>query len=126
MLHCDLPPHLIPHLTNAYVKQQAAFAKWNEGQKDRPKQVNAALEAHKARVSAASAAGEQQKETITIKPVLKGRKEQPLELHPDSFVRIKAQKIADAAEHPLPVAIGSLVESKATQVVDVEVGHALK
>lgn len=85
--------------------------------------MSAALEAHKARVSAASATAEQQKETITVKPVPKGRKEQPLELHPDNFVRIKAQKIADVATEPAAaVDISSLVDSKATPVVDVEVG----
>lgn len=87
--------------------------------------MSAALEAHKARVSAAGAAGEQQKETVTVKPVPKGRKEQPLELHPDNFVRIKAQKIADVATEPAAAAdISSLVNSKATPVVDVEVGPA--
>ena len=81
------------------------------------------MEAHKARVSAASVAAEQQKESITVKPVPKGRKEQPLELHPDQFVRIKAQKLADVLGEPTAsVDIGSLVDSKATPVVDVEVG----
>ena len=79
------------------------------------------MEAHKVRVSAASVAAEQQKETITVKPVPKGRKEQPLELHPDQFVRIKAQKVADVLREPT-ASVGSLVDSKATPVVDVEVG----
>ena len=101
---------------------QAAYARWNEGQKDRPKQVSAALEAHKARVSAATAAADQQRETTTVKPVPKGKKEQPLELHPDQFVRIKAHKLQDSASKPAAAAnMESLVETKVMPVVDVEV-----
>lgn len=78
---------------------QTAFAKWGEGQKDRPKQANSSMEAHKARLAAAAAAAakQQQAEAVTVKPVKKGEKKQPLELHPDQFVRIKARR-AEAVE----------------------------
>lgn len=99
---------------------QASFAKWNEGQKDRPKQVNAALEAHKARITAATAAAQQQKEAITVKPVAKGKKEQPLELHPDQFVRIKAHKAAGPTS-TTEVSMNEFVEATASPAVDVEV-----
>lgn len=75
---------------------QTAFAKWGEGQKDRPKQAASSMEAHKARAAAAAAASKQQTEAVTVKPVKKGEKKQPLELHPDQFVRIKARKAEDA------------------------------
>lgn len=81
---------------------QAAFAKWNEGQKDRLKQVSTVVDAHKARAAEVNAAMEQHREISTLKPVPKGKKEQPLELHPDDFVTIKAHKIADVAEEPMP------------------------
>lgn len=99
---------------------QASFAKWNEGQKDRPKQVTAALEAHKARVTAATAAAQQQKEALTVKPVAKGKKEQPLELHPDQFVRIKAHKAAGPTS-TTEVSMNEFVEATASPAVDVEV-----
>ena len=54
------------------------------------------MEAHKARAAAAAAASKQQAEAVTLKPVKKGEKKQPLELHPDQFVRIKARKAEDA------------------------------
>ena len=54
------------------------------------------MEAHKARAAAAAAASKQQTEAVTVKPVKKGEKKQPLELHPDQFVRIKARKAEDA------------------------------
>ena len=101
---------------------QAAFAKWTEGQKDRPKQVNAALEAHKARVAAAAAAAQQQTQPLVVKPVPKGKKEQPLELHPDQFVRIKAVQSPGAADAPAD----ALVQETDSPAVDVEVsatGH---
>ena len=82
--------------------------------------MNAALEAHKARVSAATAATDQQKETVTVKPVPKGKKEQPLELHPDQFVRIKAHKPAGSSEQAA-TSMDSLIETKALPAVDVEV-----
>ena len=75
---------------------QTAFAKWGEGQKDRPKQAASSMEAHKARAAAAAAASKQQTEVVIVKPVKKGEKKQPLELHPDQFVRIKARKAEDA------------------------------
>ncbi len=99
---------------------QASFAKWNEGQKDRPKQVNAALEAHKARIAAADAAAQQQKETVTVRPVPKGKKEQPLELHPDQFVRIKAHKTAGDASTSAAM-LADLAEATASPAADVEV-----
>ena len=99
---------------------QASFAKWNEGQKDRPKQVNAALEAHKARVAAADAAAQQQKEAVTVRPVPKGKKEQPLELHPDQFVRIKAHKAAGNTSTSAAM-LADLAEVTASPAVDVEV-----
>ena len=71
---------------------QTAFAKWAEGQKDRPKQANTSMEAHKARAAAAAAGKQQQAEALTLKPVKKGEKKAALELHPDKFVRIKARK----------------------------------
>ena len=99
---------------------QAAFAKWTEGQKDRPKQVNAALEAHKARVAAAAAAAQQQTQPLVVKPVPKGKKEQPLELHPDQFVRIKAHQSAGVSSMP---AVDDVVELP--PAVDVEVRDKL-
>ncbi len=99
---------------------QASFAKWNEGQKDRPKQVNAALEAHKARIAAADAAAQQQKEAVTVRPVPKGKKEQPLELHPDQFVRIKAHKTAGSTSTSAAM-LADLAEATASPAVDVEV-----
>ena len=77
---------------------QTAFAKWAEGQKDRPKQANTSMEAHKARAAAAAAGKQQQAEAVTLKPVKKGEKKAGLELHPDQFVRIKARKaeVADS------------------------------
>ena len=79
-----------PGLPLLYV--QTAFAKWAEGQKDRPKQANSSMEAHKARAAAAAAGKQQQAEAVTLKPVKKGEKKAALELHPDQFVRIKARK----------------------------------
>lgn len=82
---------------------QTAFAKWGEGQKDRPKQADKSMEAHKARAAAAASAKQQQAEAVTLKPVKKGEKKQPLELHPDQYVRIKARKAEDAdAELAVP------------------------
>lgn len=101
---------------------QASFAKWNEGQKDRPKQVSTALEAHKARVAAATAAAQQQREALTIKPVPKGKKDQPLELHPDQFVRIKAHKTAGPSSTSTAV-LEDIVEATASSAVDVEVNR---
>lgn len=84
--------------------------------------MSAALEAHKARVSAATAAADQQRETTTVKPVPKGKKEQPLELHPDQFVRIKAHKVEDSSSEPAAaVSMESLVETEAMPAIDVEV-----
>lgn len=103
---------------------QASFAKWNEGQKDRPKQVNAALEAHKARIAAADAAAQQQKEAVTVRPVPKGKKEQPLELHPDQFVRIKAHKTAGNTSTSAAT-LADLAEVTASPAVDVEVSTQL-
>lgn len=104
----------------SWIHVQASFAKWNEGQKDRPKQVNAALEAHKARMAAADAAAQQQKEAVTVRPAPKGKKEQPLELHPDHFVRIKAHKTAGNASTSAAMP-ADLAEVTASPVVDVEV-----
>ena len=104
----------------SWIHVQASFAKWNEGQKDRPKQVNAALEAHKARMAAADAAAQQQKEAVTVRPAPKGKKEQPLELHPDQFVRIKAHKTAGNASTSAAMP-ADLAEVTASPVVDVEV-----
>ncbi|KAL0028975.1 hypothetical protein WJX77_009213 [Trebouxia sp. C0004] len=98
---------------------QASFAKWNEGQKDRPKQVNAALEGHKARIAAADAAAQQQKQAVTVRPVSKGKKEQPLELHPDQFVRIKAHKTAGNTSTSAAM-LADLAEVTASPAVDVE------
>ena len=88
--------------------------------------MNAAVEAHKARVSAASAAAEQHRENITLKPVPKGKKEEPLELHPEAFVRIKAQKITEEPSATVTVDMSSLVEIKAAPALDVEVCSILQ
>ncbi len=106
----------------SWMHVQASFAKWNEGQKDRPKQVNAALEAHKARVAAADAAAQQQKEAVIVRPVPKGKKEQPLELHPDQFVRIKAHKTAGNTSTSTAM-LADLAEVTASPAVDVEVSE---
>ena len=114
------------HFARLSVGWQAAFAKWNEGQKDRLKQVNAVVEAHKARAAEVSAATEQHRDISTLKPVPKGKKEQPLELHPDDFVRIKAQKIADAAKEKPTAAVdvGKPVDNKVSDsyAAHIEVG----
>lgn len=104
------------HFTKLCVAWQAAFAKWNEGQKDRLKQVNAVVDAHKARAAEVSAAIEEHRDIVTLKPVPKGKKEQPLELHPDDFVCIKAQKIADVAKEKPSAAVdvGKPVDDKAS------------
>lgn len=88
--------------------------------------MNAAVEAYKARVSAASAAAEQHRENITLKPVPKGKKEEPLELHPEAFVRIKAQKITEEPSATVTVDMSSLVEIKAAPALDVEVCSILQ
>lgn len=67
------------------------------------------MEAHKARAAEVSAAMEQHKEISTLKPVPKGKKEPPLELHPDDFVTIKAHKVAGVTEEP-PAAVKVTVD----------------
>ena len=88
--------------------------------------MNAVVEAHKARAAEVSAAIEQHRDVITLKPVPKGKKEQPLELHPDDFVRIKAQKIVDVAQEKPTAAVdvGKPVDDKASDsyAAHVEVG----
>lgn len=88
--------------------------------------MNTVVEAHKARAAEVNAAIEQHREIATLKPVPKGKKEQPLELHPDDFVRIKAQKIADVAKEKPTVAVdvGKPVDDKASDsyAAHIEVG----
>lgn len=55
-----------------------------------------------------------------VKPVAKGKKEQPLELHPDRFVRIKAHNRADATSTPAAM-LDDLVDATASPDVDIEV-----
>ena len=71
--------------------------------------MSTVVDAHKARAAEVSAAMEQHKEISTLKPVPKGKKEQPLELHPDDFVTIKAHKTAGVTEEP-PAAVKVTVD----------------